>query len=97
MHKYLTTGKAKYFALYLFLYTSAVKTKQNKTKFPSTALQLINLKFMSTSAFHMMLQNSGMICHWKFKLLLRYHASKGDLNLSVSEVFPSLGFLPTAH
>ena len=39
------------------------------------------LKFISTSVCHMMLQNFGMICLWKFELLLHNHASKGDLKL----------------
>ena len=28
--------------------------------------QFINQKFISTIDFHLMLQNFGMICHWKF-------------------------------
>ena len=55
---------------------------------PFTVPQFINLRFISINLFHMMLQNSGMICHWKFKLLQHYHVSKHNLNLPVSEVLP---------
>ena len=42
-----------------------------------------------------MLQNAGMICHWKFELLLHFH---GDLKLNCfRSLFPSLGFLSTVH
>ena len=58
VYKYLTTGKPKYFAPYLSLYIAAVKQgvviqKRCFSKFPSTALQFINLKFISTSVFDM--------------------------------------------
>ena len=84
MYKYLTTFKPEYFALFLCLCKSAVKTRYSKLErcfsmFLLIAPQFINLKFISTSASHMMLQNSGMICHWKFELLLHFHVSKGDL------------------
>ena len=41
--------------------------------------EFINLKFISTSASHMMLQNFGLICQWIFELLIHFHVSKGDL------------------
>ena len=95
IYKYLTTGKPKYFAPYLPLYKSAVKEDvviQTRcfSKFPSPALQFINPKFILTSVSHMMLQNFGMICRWKFILLLHYQVSKGYLKLTC---FRSL-FLP---
>ena len=49
------------------------------SKSPSLVPQFINLKFISTSPFHMMAQNSLMICHWKFELLQHYHVSQRDL------------------
>ena len=51
------------------------------SRFLFTALQFINPKFNSTSASHIMLQNPGMICHWKVKQLPHFHVSKGDLKL----------------
>ena len=71
-YKLLTTGKPKYFATYLSLYT-------NKTICSNPKKMFINLKFISTSPSNMMLQNSGMIFHWKFQLLQHYHVSKHDL------------------
>ena len=47
--------------------------KKYFSRFPFTALQFINLKFILTSASHMMLLNFRMICHWKFELLLHLH------------------------
>ena len=94
--KYLTTGKPKYFAPYLSLYASTVKQevsiqKRCFSRFFSTVPQFINLKIISTSASHMMLHNFGMICHWRFELLLHFHDSKGDLR-PVLEVLLSLVF-----
>ena len=70
--------------IHLLLKQDIVIQKRFFSKFPSAALQFINLKFISTSVFHMMLQNFGMICHWKFELLLHYQVSKGDLKLMCS-------------
>ena len=74
IYKFLTTGKPKYLAPYLSLYTSAVKTRHSNPE-----KMFLPLKYISTSPSHMMLQNSGMICYWKFELLLHYHVSKCDL------------------
>ena len=86
IHKYLPLASQNtlpHICLYihLLLKQDIVIQKRCFSKFRSTALQFINLKFISTSASHMMLQNSGMICYWKFELLLHYHVSKGDLKL----------------
>ena len=40
-----------------------------------------------------MLQNSGMICLWKFELLQRYHVSKGDLKPTCFRSLSLLSFL----
>ena len=84
IYKFLTTGKPKYFAhiclyIHLLLQQDIVIHKRCSTKSPSIVPQSINRKFISTSPSHMMLQNSGMICHWKFELLQHYHVSKCDL------------------
>ena len=84
LHKFLTSGKPKYFAPYLSLYTSAVTTRHSNpekcsSKSTSIVPQFINLKFISASPSHMMLRNLGMICHWKFELLQHYHVSKCSL------------------
>ena len=84
IYKFLSIGEPKYFAQYLSLFISVVKTRRSNPenmslKSPSLVPQFINLKFTSTSPSHMMLQNSGMILQWKFELLLHYHASKLDL------------------
>ena len=54
--KYLTTGKPKYFAPYLSLYTSAVKTRRSDPekmflKVPFRVLQFINLKVHFNKCF----------------------------------------------
>ena len=46
--------------IHLLLKQDIVIQKRSFSKLPSTALQLINLKFISTSGSHMMLQNFGM-------------------------------------
>ena len=84
IYKFLTTGKPKYFAPYLSLYTSAVKTRHSNPvkmflKVPFYSSSVHKSKFISISPSHMMLQNSGMICHRKFELLQHYHVSKRDL------------------
>ena len=48
--------------LFVHLQDVAIK-KRCFSRFLFTVPQFINLKFISTSASHMMLQNSGMICH----------------------------------
>ena len=80
--------------IHLLLKQDIVIQKRCFSKFPSTALQFINLKFISTRVSHMMLQNFEMICYWKFKLLLHYQASKGDLKLICfrSLFFPRLSY-----
>ena len=67
--------------IYLLLKQGVVIKESCFSKSPSIDLQFIYLKFISTSASHLMFQNSGMICHWKFDLLIYYHVSKGDLKL----------------
>ena len=67
--------------IHLLLRQDIVIQKRCSFKSPSTVHQFINLKFISTSPSHMMLQNSGMICHWKLELLLHDHVSKSDLKL----------------
>ena len=67
--------------IHLLLKQDIVIQKRYFSKFPTTALQVINPKFISTIVSHMMLQNFRMICHWKIKLLLHYQVSKGDLKL----------------
>ena len=61
-------------------------------KFPSIFPQFINIKLLSASPFHMMLQNSGIICYWKFELLLHYHVLKGNLKLICFRSFSLLRF-----
>ena len=79
IYKFLITGKPKYKILHLLIRQDVVIQKRCSLKSPSIVPQFINLKFISTSPSHMMLQNSGMICHWKLELLLHYHISKYDL------------------
>ena len=67
--------------IHLLLKQDVVIQSRCFSKSPSIAFQFINLKLILTSVSHMMLQNSGMICHWKFELLQHYHVSKGDLKL----------------
>ena len=83
--------------VHLLLKQDLIIKKRCFSKFLSIALQFINLKFISTSASHMMLQNYGMICHWKFELLLHFHVSKGNLKLVCFRILSSLGFLTTEH
>ena len=86
IHKYLTIGKPNTLLLirlyiHLLLKQDVVIQKRCFSKFPSTSLQFINLIFISISVSYMLLLNFGMICHWKFKLLLHYHVPKDDLKL----------------
>ena len=67
--------------IHLPLKKDVVIQKRCFLKSPSIFPQFINLKFISISPSPMMLRNSGMICHWKFKLLMHYHVFKGDLKL----------------
>ena len=64
--------------IHLLLTQGVVIQKRCSSKSPFTVPQFINPRIISINLFHMMLQNSGMICHWKFKLLQHYHASKCD-------------------
>ena len=65
----------------LLLKQDVVNQKRCFSKFLSTALQFINPKVISASVSHVMLQNFGMIFHWKLVLFLHYQVSKGDLKL----------------
>ena len=94
IHKYLNTGKPKYFALYLSLYTSAVKTRCSnpekmflKVTFYSSSVHNSRVHF--NMCFSYDAKNTRMIYHWKFELLLQYHVSKGDIILIC---FRSLSF-----
>ena len=99
IYKYLTTSSQNTLLciclyVHLLLKQDVVIQKRCFLKSPSVFPQFINLKFISTSPSHMMLQNSGMICHWKFELLLHYHVLKGDLKLIC---FRSLSLLRFSH
>ena len=66
------------FAPYLSLYTSVVRTsnaviqKRCSLKSSSIVSQFINLNLISISPSHdLMLQNVGMICHWKKPICFR--------------------------
>ena len=84
-HKYLTIHKPKYFALYFCLCIHQLLNQDVAiqkicfSKLLLTAPQFINQTFISKSVPHMMLQNSGMICHWKFELPQHFYVSKGNI------------------
>ena len=81
--------------IHLLLKQDVVKQSRCFLESPSIFPKFINLKLISTSPSHMMLQNAGMICHWKFKLLLHYHVLKGDLKKLIC--FRSLSLLGFNH
>ena len=101
INKYLTTGNPNTlpcFSLFIHLRLKRdiVIQKRCFPNFPSIA-SVCKSKVHFNKCFSYDAPNSGMIYHCKFELLRYYYVSKGDLNLSVSEVFPSLGFLTTEH
>ena len=99
IYKFLTTGKPKFFAPYLSLYTrqDVVIQKRCSLKSPSIVPQFINLKFISTSPSHMMLQNSETRRSNPEKMFLKVpfysssvHKSKVHFNKSFSYDAPKL-------
>ena len=78
--------------IHLLLRQGVVIQKRCSSKSPFTVPQFINQRFISISLFHMMLQNSGMICHWKFELLQHYHASKHNSKPTCSRSLFHLSF-----
>ena len=97
IHKYLITGRPKYFALYLSLYISSNPEKMFlKVPFYSSSVYKSKVHFNKYFSYTM-LQNSEMICHWKFELLLHFCISKVDLKLICFRNHSSLGLLTTEH
>ena len=83
IYQYLATGKPKYFAPYLSLYTYAIKIRHSnpekmflKVSFYSSSVHKSKVHFNKCFSY-----DAGMICHWKFELLPHYKVSKGDLKL----------------
>ena len=83
-YKYLTSGNSNYLpniclCIYLLLKRDTVIQKDSPQGSSLLFLCFTNQKFMSTIVSHMTLQTFGMICHWKYELLPRFHVSKGAL------------------
>ena len=65
--------------MHLLLIRDAAIRRRCSLRFLVIGSQFINQKFILAIISHIMLQKYRMTCHWKFELLLYFHALKGDL------------------